>query len=75
MRVGAREDNDILLSGPTISGVHCLLEREGKAVTIVDQGAGFGTFVNGERVTRRVLQDEDLIRLGEDVELVFEVRG
>jgi hypothetical protein len=75
MRLGAREDNDILVSGPTISGVHCLLEREGRGMVLVDQGAAFGTFVNGERVTRRVLEDDDVIRLGQDVELVFEARG
>jgi hypothetical protein len=75
MRIGARADNDILVAGPSISGVHCLLEREGRTIVIVDQGAAFGTFVNGKRVTRQVLEDEDVIRLGDDVELAFEARG
>lgn len=73
-RIGARQDNDILMVGPTISGLHCLLERDGRDVVLVDQRSEHGTFVNEQRVHRHVLRDDDLIRLGNDVELYFEAR-
>ncbi len=73
-RIGAREDSDVLLAGETVSNAHCQIERDGRALVIIDLSSEFGTFVNGARVTRHVLEDDDVIRIGRDVELVYEAR-
>lgn len=74
VRIGAREDSDVLLAGETVSNAHCQIEREGRALVIVDLSSEFGTFVNGTRVTRHALEDDDVIRIGRDAELVYEAR-
>jgi pSer/pThr/pTyr-binding forkhead associated (FHA) protein len=45
--------------------------REGDTVRILDDRSLNGTFVNGERITARVLEDRDVIALGRN-ELRFE---
>ena len=46
-------------------------------ILLRDRGSRYGTFVNGEQVTERVLQHGDRIRLGrtDAIELVFMTEG
>lgn len=74
LTVGAAKQNDILIAAEGVSRNHCVLEREGRNIVLVDTNSEKGTFVNDERVRRRELEDDDHIRLGPDVELVFEAR-
>jgi pSer/pThr/pTyr-binding forkhead associated (FHA) protein len=70
--LGAAHGNDLLLFEPLVSRNHAVLERRGRSIEIVDLNSENGTFVNGERVSRRVLADGDTIRLGASVELTFQ---
>lgn len=74
LRIGSSKENDIVLVREGISRNHCLLQREGRSVVLVDTNSEFGTFVNGARVTRHELEEDDVIRLGHDVELAYEGR-
>lgn len=74
LRIGSGRENDIVLVRDGISRNHCLLQREGRSVVLVDTNSEFGTFVNGARVTRHELEEDDVIRLGPDVELAYEGR-
>jgi hypothetical protein len=74
LTVGSALQNDILVVGEGVSRNHCVLEREGRAVVLVDTNSEKGTFVNDERVRRQVLEDDDRIRIGEEFELVYEAR-
>ena len=74
LRIGSSKENDIVIVREGISRNHCLLQREGKAIVLVDTNSEFGTFVNGARVTRHELEEDDVIRLGHDVELAYEGR-
>jgi pSer/pThr/pTyr-binding forkhead associated (FHA) protein len=74
LRIGSARENDIVLVSDGISRNHCLLQREGRSIVLVDTNSEFGTFVNGARVTRQVLEEDDVIRLGADVELAYEGR-
>lgn len=47
-----------------LSRLHSTLCRDGDEVLIEDKDSKNGTFVNGERVERRLLRDGDLIRVG-----------
>jgi len=74
LRIGSSKENDIVLVREGISRNHCLLQREGKTIVLVDTNSEFGTFVNGGRVTRHALEEDDVIRLGHEVELAYEGR-
>lgn len=69
--LGAAKNNDILLAAEGVSRNHCVLEREGRQIVLVDTNSEKGTFVNDERVRRRELEDDDHIRLGPEVEPGF----
>ncbi len=70
LRIGRHDQNDILLSGPTVSTRHATLRREAVGVVIEDEGSLNGTFVNGVRVEQQLLEDGDRIQIGPHV-LVF----
>jgi putative serine protease PepD len=74
LRIGSGKENDVVLVREGISRNHCILQREGRAIVLVDTNSEFGTFVNGGRVTRHPLEEDDVIRLGTDVELAYEGR-
>src|SRR4051794_18389105 len=50
---------DILLSRK-----HCIIEKIGDVWVIADLNSKNGTLVNGEPITRHVLADMDLVRIG-----------
>ena len=71
--IGRRTETDLRLTGGDISRVHAeILAEDGQRV-LYDRQSRFGTFVNDEKVDRRVLSPGDRIRLGgaTDVEIVF----
>lgn len=74
LRIGSGRENDVVIVRDGVSRNHCLLQREGRALVLVDTNSEFGTFVNGARVSRHALGEDDVIRLGTDVELAYEGR-
>ncbi|HTR96730.1 MAG TPA: FHA domain-containing protein [Candidatus Acidoferrales bacterium] len=72
LSVGSGDEDDIVVAGEGISPNHCLLQRQGRQFVLVDTNSEHGTWVQGERIRRRVLADEDVIRLGTTTELLFE---
>lgn len=74
LRIGSNRENDIVFVREGVSRNHCLLQREGRSIVLVDTNSEFGTFVNGARVTRHELEEDDVIRIGHDVELAYEGR-
>lgn len=57
----------IVLESRLASREHCVLERSGAALTLIELGSKNGTWVNGERVTRRrQLATGDEVRIGSD---------
>src|SRR5947208_8464103 len=73
--IGRRTETDLRLAGADISRVHAEIVTENSSCTIRDRASRFGTFVNGERTTERVLEHGDQIRLGQagDVDILFVV--
>jgi serine phosphatase RsbU (regulator of sigma subunit) len=71
--IGRRSETDLRLPGADISRVHAEIVVDNGACTIRDKQSRFGTFVNGERMTERVLVHGDQIRFGQagDTEIVF----
>jgi hypothetical protein len=63
-RLGRHEENNIVLAGPTVSARHATVRVEPIGVVLEDEGSLNGTFVNGERVEQRLLEEGDRIQIG-----------
>lgn len=70
LTIGRLPDRDLVLDDPGVSRVHAEIRQVGSTYRIVDVGSANGTVVAGERVIEHVLNDGDVIRVGE-VEMVF----
>lgn len=75
LTLGGATANDVIFGDPRVSRHHAVLEPRGRQVELVDLNSENGTFVNGERVSRRVLADGDRLSLGPDVHLMYEARS
>jgi hypothetical protein len=74
IRVGRRQDNDLILSDPHVSRVHAEIRLLAGRYVLVDMGSTAGTFVNGRQVKQHILDPGDVISIavvqliyGEDV--------
>ena len=62
--VGRGADNIVVIDDPSISRHHAVLVVQGAEVAVEDLQSSNGTFVNGKRVARHVLQPGDDVRFG-----------
>ena len=63
--IGRNELCDLRIASDCISRQHAMLFRNGSATIVVDLKSKHGTFVNGKRVTRKVLINNDIISVGD----------
>jgi len=73
--VGAALGNDLTFPEARISRNHAVLERRGSGIDLVDLNSENGTFVNGDRISRRRLAKGDRISVGGAVALTYEGRS
>lgn len=64
LTIGRREDNDIILRDPLVSGHHCRTLRRSDGWYLCDCGSTNGTYVNDERIENVRLKNGDVIKLG-----------
>ncbi len=69
--IGRGRDADIRIQGDGISRQHARMKVGADSVELEDLGSTNGSFVNGERIDRAVLQDGDKIQLGTATILKF----
>ena len=62
--IGRHPRNDLVLKDPRISSFHCRVELEGDRYALVDLKSRNGTLLNGSRIDRAVLKNNDQIQLG-----------
>lgn len=65
--LGRSTTSDVELHDGKASRAHARVDCDATGCVVVDLGSANGTFVNGERVERRVLAPGDLLTLGETV--------
>jgi FHA domain-containing protein/von Willebrand factor type A domain-containing protein len=63
--IGRAGANDIVLEDSAISGQHCRVRPEEGRFVLLDLKSTNGTTVNGRRVDRHVLDEGDVIQVGE----------
>ena len=62
--LGRLPDSDIYLNHPGVSNMHAVIVTVSNDHILEDLGSTNGTLVNGEKVTKYILQNNDLIELG-----------
>lgn len=62
--IGRREGASVKVHNPSVSGKHCQVAWSGEEVEVRDLGSSNGTFINGERIRRGILNDGDVLRCG-----------
>jgi len=72
--VGRVEDNTFQIADPSVSSHHCEVHLQGGEFLIRDLNSTNGSFINGEKITEKVLKPGQVLRLGQ-VELKLEVEG
>ncbi len=65
MTIGRAPGSDIVIDTPRMSREHAAIVTIGHDQVVEDLGSSNGTFVNGARVTRHILQHRDVIEFGE----------
>src|SRR6516225_6788038 len=63
--VGRKSVNDLVLVDQRASRFHAEIVSEHGHSLIRDKASSGGTFVNGERITQKLLEDGDRIRFGD----------
>jgi sigma-B regulation protein RsbU (phosphoserine phosphatase) len=75
--IGRRTAADLQIVSTDVSREHAEIVQDEGRYLLRDRGSRYGTFVNGEQVTERILEHGDRIRLGrtDAIELVFATDG
>lgn len=71
--IGRRSENDLRLTGSDVSRDHAEIVRADGTYILRDRSSRYGTFVNGEQVSERVLSHGDHLQFGRasGTEVVF----
>jgi ABC transport system ATP-binding/permease protein len=72
--IGRSTGANFIVEAPLVSRVHCRLTAGAAELEVLDLDSTNGTFVNGRRVPRAVLNDGDKLGVGR-VELVVSQTG
>lgn len=62
--IGRSDDNDIQIKDSTVSSQHAKIVTYYEASYIEDLGSTNGTFVNGKRIQKHILNPGDVVSLG-----------
>lgn len=74
LKIGRAVDCDIVVDNLGVSRHHCTIVKEDNNWVVVDGGSNNGTFVNGAKINRHALQNNDRVVLGKH-SLVFDAHG
>lgn len=64
VRIGRASDNDLVLDDLSVSRYHAELRRGMAGLELVDLGSHNGTYVRGQRITRTMVMDGDIVGVG-----------
>lgn len=72
--IGRAKDNDIILENLSVSRNHVRIKHENEEYFIVDLNSANGTYVNGIKITKTALSDNDVVAVGK-YRLIFVNKG
>ncbi|MBN2514543.1 MAG: FHA domain-containing protein [Deltaproteobacteria bacterium] len=62
--IGRKSDNDIVIDNIGVSGFHARIVKEGEYFVVEDLNSLNGTFVDGKKISKAVLNNGDVILIG-----------
>ncbi len=65
LTIGRHPTNDVVIDIGTVSAEHAVIEFIDGQYRLTDRGSKNGTFVDGQRITLAMLNDGDIIRIGD----------
>jgi pSer/pThr/pTyr-binding forkhead associated (FHA) protein len=68
--VGRKDDNEVVIDNPAVSGHHCRFGLENGAYYVEDLNSTNGTFVNDQKITKATLNHNDIVTVAKH-NLVF----
>jgi len=71
VKIGRAQGNDIIFANMRTSSNHCQIYKVGEGYKIKDCGSKNGTFVNGKRITEKILCNGDIVNIS-IYQLIFE---
>lgn len=63
--LGRKHINDVHLDNPSVSGSHAKILTVGNDSFLEDLNSTNGTYVNNEKIDKKPLKDQDLVKIGE----------
>ena len=69
LTIGRHPDNDIVPKDAAVSYHHAIIERKGEKLIVLDKESRNGTFVNGIKVQSAELNDKDIAKFGNQLNL------
>jgi len=69
LTIGRHPENDIVPKDAAVSKHHAVIERVGEKLIVLDKESRNGTFVNGIKVQSAELNDEDVVKFGNELNL------
>jgi hypothetical protein len=63
--IGRAEDNTVQIAEASVSSHHCEVLLHGSEVKVRDLNSTNGTYIDGEKVTERLIKPGQILRLGE----------
>jgi pSer/pThr/pTyr-binding forkhead associated (FHA) protein len=64
LTIGRRDDNDVVLESPVISGMHAKIDHINERYLLTDLQTKNGTYVNGRPIATHWLRDGDVVTIG-----------
>lgn len=64
MSIGRSRDNDVVVENLSVSRNHARIRRQGGKYILTDLNSANGTYVNGVRVSKTEIVDDDVISIG-----------
>ena len=69
--LGRGESTNLRIDDTSASAAHCEIKVLGDSIIVTDLGSTNGTFINGNRITKRVLRRGDILKIG-SLEMVLD---
>lgn len=70
MSIGRARDNDVVIENLSVSRNHARIKREGEEYILTDLNSANGSMVNGHRVSKAAIRNNDILTIGKH-NLVF----
>ncbi|MCC5876126.1 MAG: FHA domain-containing protein [Candidatus Sumerlaeia bacterium] len=64
MSIGRARDNDVVIENLSVSRNHARIKREGGEYILTDLNSANGSLVNGHRVTKTAIRNNDVLTIG-----------